>query len=143
MVSRKTKLNILSDEGTSLSDIKKLDNALASYFKKKGINSSNNSRYYYDIIGRVTEGENIDTIVENIEKGNFGFESEAFEKSKQIQLRRLKNTIEPPKVSDSTERCPGCGSKRNAYVPVQIRRADEPPTKFYSCYDCPKKWKRG
>ena len=42
----------------------------------------------------------------------------------------------------TTEReCPKCGNKKAYYQVIQTRSSDEPPTRFYRCTKCGKKWR--
>ncbi|HLE96729.1 MAG TPA: RPA12/RPB9/RPC11 RNA polymerase family protein [Candidatus Thermoplasmatota archaeon] len=43
---------------------------------------------------------------------------------------------------DQTIRCGQCGTWGAYYYQRQTRKSDEPPTTFYQCTGCKKKWKR-
>lgn len=58
-------------------------------------------------------------------------------KTQKIEIEIIKN--EPEVVERDDIQC-ACGSKRVRAVPVQIRRADEPPTIFAQCVKCKLRW---
>lgn len=103
---------------------------------------------YFNVLGEMYGQEKSadrKLVWDNIKKKQYGFQSNSFEDARQNQMRRRKNIVEPPTVEDGNEVCPNnkCKSKKNSYIQVQMRRADEPMTKFYSCTECSKRWKKG
>lgn len=44
--------------------------------------------------------------------------------------------------TDFTVRCGNCGSWGAYYYQRQTRKSDEPPTTFYQCTKCKRKWKK-
>lgn len=44
--------------------------------------------------------------------------------------------------TDTTIRCGQCGNWGAYYYQRQTRKSDEPPTTFYQCTKCKRKWKR-
>ncbi|MBN2367966.1 transcription factor S [Candidatus Woesearchaeota archaeon] len=69
---------------------------------------------------------------------------------------KFREEIHPPKdievIDEATEHigdtvipivCWNCGHRGVYFWMVQMRRADEPPTRFYKCRKCKKVWRSG
>lgn len=57
--------------------------------------------------------------------------------TQKIEIDIIKNE---PEISEREDIQCSCGSRRVRTVPVQIRRADEPPTIFAQCVSCKLRW---
>lgn len=59
-------------------------------------------------------------------------------KTQEIEIELILNQ---PDVVERDDITCECGSRRVRAVPVQVRRADEPPTVFAQCVACKRKWR--
>lgn len=56
--------------------------------------------------------------------------------SKRVAMADDKTLYEPPVVHETGYQCVKCGGLRVLVTTKQIRAGDEPPTVFYTCFDC-------
>ena len=58
--------------------------------------------------------------------------------SEEIRVVRSEQAFSLPTV---TKVCPKCGNSKAYFQMVQIRSADEPPTRIYMCTNCSYSWR--
>lgn len=94
----------------------------------------------YQIVGRVINGEKLNTILQSLKEGNIGWESPEFQEY-QIKLEEEDDFLTKPfEVEEGVLECNRCGSKRTFSYSKQTRRADEGTSVFVKCAQCNNSW---
>jgi DNA-directed RNA polymerase subunit M/transcription elongation factor TFIIS len=90
---------------------------------------------YYDNLGRVKNGEDIDDILDDNKNGFKNFEIKDFSdynNERDLKDQQIEN---PPKMRDGVAPCPKCGKKKTVIVEFQGRSCDEGFTYELHCYN--------
>lgn len=90
---------------------------------------------YYEAIGLSEQGINAQVIINDFEKGNFGFKTSfwaEYENKRKLNDERLSN---PPEIREGENECPKCHQKKTLVVEMQTRSADEGYTYYIHCFN--------
>jgi len=145
--TRKVIVQTLTQNGFSVKDAKKYENAIFVMCKKIGEEDSLDfsedvyPKYAYQKVGQLITSDSPETILEDINNAIVGWSSSIYGIYAEEMSKTRKLLVEKPKLQKggfpcNKMECKGRKNKNTIWYQLQTRSGDEGMTTFITCLDC-------
>lgn len=125
------------EELCSLMFVKKENtDRLVKFLKTMTKNDKDLEYLLYEIVVEYLFTDNLNAVMENVQKKNFGWNHPNFNNIRQDFQEEDDFIQNPPSVEEGVMECTKCHSKRTFSFSKQTRRSDESATVFIRCSNC-------
>jgi len=104
------------------------------------VDSDDYNKAIYQVIGDISSGKSLKSVLENVKKGNICWKHPCFSDITNKIAEKDEFIVRPFEVTEGVTECLKCGSKRTFTFQKQTRSLDEMTSTLCQCMNCKNKW---